>query len=297
MVNPRHYHVIDLLESRNDIKREAYRASWKQWRNEGKSSFFQSLYHPSHIPIKRSLPEYLLYDSPSIAIIRSRIRFDRHQLRECAYRHGGVNYDVKDDICPYRCRSQLHSSSDDDDNNNADAIAKDNINHYFFECSHFNSIRTSLFGSLFHPSPWLNHPKFPLPQPYQHDMNQCIIAFTDGSCYKDNRGGAAALVSFPSINTSRNRFRFDNLLNNQIDPPRPQLFPFDNNNPLHYFPSRSNNWYSHSISIDHSTNNISELYAIYIAIELISTILNHIHSKLFSSLPICFVTDSSYVCN
>lgn len=70
-----------------------------------------------------------------------------------------------------------------------------------------------------------------------------------------------------------------------------------------YDDSQSNNWYSHSIPINNSTNNISELYAIHVGIQLLHHVLSHIdHNHDISSnnlltRDIYFITDSQYVCN
>jgi ribonuclease HI len=153
----------------------------------------------------------------------------------------------------------------------------DNLDHYLYHCPALAEQR-----SIGCKGRWFTH---------GHHYNQCpnpdhaIIAFTDGSWDQGKRAGAGVVISFPP------RYGYLDNITNIINSTDLRINTIDRSD--HGF------WVDKSMSISNGTNNIGELYAIALAVQIISQNINywyaHDGSAYLQTCPIIICTDSKYV--
>jgi len=268
----------------------ALQASRRDWIASGTAKHLQQLW--SHVPIdKPYMPLYLSADDRQTAAIRCRIRMDRTTVKHAIARHGSYAGNI---ICE-RC----------------DMNIGEDIHHYLYHCTNADTVKARGDAKYMHQ---LTIPSvdYKEARPDGHTTNNIIIAFTDGSSHRDGRTGAAAVISVPTHDTNPHhnaqRIWWRSNGNNNIymhtansyqklteslsNPyqilvgslSNPYLYHVDNIHHAHI--------YTCTMPIDRGTNNIGELYAIAIAINTISHIINtHAHTI---SHDIVIVTDSQY---
>ena len=159
------------------------------------------------------------------------------------------------------------------------------LQHYMFDCTDpqvIHARHTANYPSMaHHPIPCIEYKRD------RDGSNGTIIAFTDGSCHKDGRAGAAAIVTFPSDGNSSGVQRLLHV-NSPVN-------PYISSHIDHIDPIYTSHVYTRYMSIPHGTNNIGELYAIALAINTISDVINDGgHDMDYRTCDIIIATDSKY---
>ena len=215
-------------------------------------------------------PSYIYNDNRTLVTHRARMRMDRTQLKQASLRHDRRHLLGNDgeDICEW-CDDQL----------------VDDLDHYLYNCKcpELVNARRAATSHMWYPT-IINAGTM------ANLLHNVIIAFTDGSCLKNKQAGAGALITLPrrsniqqySRRGQRDHIRYvsqrlGHRLPKSVDPESKHPAP------VHYDTTKyiSEHYsYGHesvhpdSMPIPNGTNNIAELYAVGIAINIITTIIN-----------------------
>jgi ribonuclease HI len=262
----------------------ALQASRRDWIVSGTAKHLQQLW--THVPDdKPYMPLYLSVDSRDIAAVRCRTRMDRTTVKQAIARHS----DCTDSTICDRC----------------DMNAVQDIHHYLYHCTNADIVKARSDAKYMHQH-IIQSVDYKATRPDGHMTNDTIIVFTDGSSHGDGCTGAAAVASVPTSNTNPHHnaqriwWRTNGAHNiympqgtNTVSHPhvhiatsRPSALTY------HFDDTHHAHIYAHILPIIHGTNNIGELYAIALAINAVTDIINtHTHTI---NHDIVIVTDSQY---
>ncbi len=238
----------------------------------------------------------LTIDSPAIARVRARFRFDRSALGDARQRHGYAKN--KPRAVPKPCPLC--------------GAPKDDFEHFLHSCT-----APVMMSARQRALRFLHHPIIARGDTVDLPID-AIVAYTDGSFkrYKSApaASGAAALLAYPydphahladaneqPINEAPGdtdcyvNFNPAHAISNlQRYYPRTHI-----GDPLSGIPEGGRWWSTRCRSIPHGTNNIGELAAIALALQDIDQVAAtaravHGHGNVFDTVPIAIITDSQY---
>jgi ribonuclease HI len=259
-----------------NIKLYTLQLSRHIWSREDHAAHLRSIW--AKTPFTQPWPPPYVYhhDRAAVSTI-ARMRHDRTQLKQAANRHDQRGKG-KSDICDLK---------------GCDGKSIDDLNHYLYHCANpqLEIARQSSLTHSYHPICINKNNVIENPR--------TIISFTDGSC-KGTRAGAGAFTTIPILVDSlqyirRRRGRINpnyNRLNYEIET-NPKINGMSDAMRAYMTEPRRHGHthvYSDRISIPHGTNNIGELYAIGLAINRVTAIINN--NTAYNDYDIIIAADS-----